>query len=178
MNIYLKIIINALLIFFSVIIQHAFISGLPGWFAYFNLILVVFVFILGLGSFRTALGWAITAGWLLDIFSFSLFGIYLLSLSLTVLAVNFLLVNFFTNRSLYSFLALIFFAVLIYEFLLYSIGYFANLFAAGTDFLLSSGAGLRLVKQLGVNLLAGFLIFHLINFASNKLKPVFLVKKI
>ncbi|MBI4811852.1 hypothetical protein HY798_00145 [Candidatus Falkowbacteria bacterium] len=174
---YGKIILNVFLILTLTAVQLSFISGLPGWLNNFNLILVVLIFILGLGNLRLALAWMIGAGLLLDIFSFSPFGVYLISLSLTAVATNFLLTNFFTNRSLYSLLVLIFFSSLVYNFFLAVINYTA-LLASGREAIFYLGLIFwsAVLKQSVLNALGVLVIFYALNLASKKFKPVFLVK--
>jgi rod shape-determining protein MreD len=174
---YTKVIINIILIFALVSIRLSFISALPGWFNSFNLILAIIIFILALGSLKLALWWAIGAGVLLDIFSFSPFGVFLISLCLAVVIVNFLLTNFFTNRSLYSFFALIIFFTLFYEFILNIVFYFLRLISSeAAFFMLNINFWKNLSTQIVLNLIAVLIIFYAINFASNRLKPAFLAK--
>ena len=174
---YSKIIINALSIIGLVVVQVSFINALPALFNNLNLVLVVLILILWLGNFNLTLWWSISAGTLLDIYSFMPFGIYLISLLATILLANFLLSNFFTNRSLYSFLALTLFAFIWYEFLLYFIGYLAA-FLSREEFILNLNLNFWLneLSQLIINLLLVLVIFYVSNFAGSRLKPVFLFK--
>ena len=175
---YSKIFLNALLIIGLVAIQQSFINNLPAWFNNLNLVLVILVFILGLSDFKLALWWAIGLGFMLDIFSFSPFGVYLICLSLTVGLIYFLLVNFFTNRSLYSFLALTILATVCYNLFFYSIIYIDRQVSRSE---IAFGLGINFwqtkLVELGLNMLSALIIFYLINFISNRLKPVFLVKR-
>ncbi len=164
---YSKIILNTILILSLAIIQLSFISGLPAGLNNLNLILVILIFILSLVNLNTAMWWAAGAGFLLDIFSFMPFGVYLVCLFLTIASANFLLANFFTDRSLYSFLALAGLATVIYEFFLTFWDWPASL---------NSGFWIEKISQLGFNLLAVLLIFYLVHYVSNRLKPVFLMR--
>lgn len=170
-----KIITNTLFIFALGTLQIAFISGLPGWLSYLNLVLVVLIFILGFSSFNFAIWWSVGAGLMLEFFSFSSFGAYLIGLSLTVVIANFLLNYFFTNRSLYSFLALIFLATLAYELIISSI----YLFFVQADkyfFLVNLNFWSLVYKQISLNLVFTVFIYYLIYFLGRSFKPVFLIK--
>ncbi|MDD5031998.1 MAG: rod shape-determining protein MreD [Patescibacteria group bacterium] len=171
---YLKIFLYLILIYILAVAQISFIATLPFGMSNFNLMLVCLIFILMLSGFRLSLWWALGAGFLLDTYSFSPFGIYLISLFLMVLLANFLLANFFTDRSLYSFLALTFFSTIFYSFLFYLLAYIFSFpeikisVLGGKDFWLALGF------QLFFNLLFVSLLFYIISFVSKRLKPVFL----
>lgn len=175
---YLKIIFNAALFFILVVFQLAFVSGLPGWLPYLNLILVTLIFILVLSGVNAALWWAAAIGLFLDSFSFLHFGVYFASFGLTIAAANLVLVNFLTNRSLYSFLALAVFSTLFYELFFRFLSRLSSLILGKENFFpFDFNFAFSLAKELGLNILLVSLIFYLLNFASDKLKPVFLVRK-
>jgi hypothetical protein len=98
-----------------------------------------------------------------------------MSLPLTILAANFFIVKFFTNRSLYSFFALTFLTTIFYNIILNLINYLASYksatFSFNKIFLVSLGG------QIILNLFSALIIFYIVNFISNKWKPVFLVKR-
>jgi cell shape-determining protein MreD len=175
---YLKIILNFILIVISSLVQFSFISVLPFGLDNFNFALVALVVILLVSSFSTSLWWAIGMGFLLDIYSFLPFGVYLACFFLTVLTANFLLVNSFTDRSLYSFLALIFLSSICFNLLFYSSIYFLGIFG-GTPAIVVLGKDfwVNLIWQIFFNTLAVFLLFYVINFVSQRLRPVFLKRK-
>jgi rod shape-determining protein MreD len=174
---YKKIIINTFLITCLLIFQIAFLSGLPVWGQNFNAIIVVLVFILGLYNLKIAMTWSIICGLVLDIYSFSFFGIYLFSLPLAIILTDFLLNNFFTNRSLYSFLALTASAYLSFELLVIG-GNLISGFIFGQNIGLILGGNFWFYKLGGlvVNLVATALIFYILNFFSKKFKPAILAK--
>lgn len=176
-NMYFRFFLNSLLIICLTAIQISFIPSLPFQINHFNLILVILIFILNLYGLRTALWWSAGAGLLLDIFSFSFFGIFLISLSASVVFVYFLLKNFFTNRSLYSFLVLTVVFTIFYEMILGFLNYFISIFltAANLSFL-TMVFWQDLFYQLVFNLATVIMIFYFVNFFSNKLKPAFLLK--
>ena len=170
-----KIIANIIFIVCLTAIQISFISGLPGAFGDFNLILVVLVFILGFASFNLALWWAVGAGLMLEAVYFFPFGSQLISLGLTVVIANFLLNYFFTNRSLYSFLALVALATVAHKLV---INFIVLLFNQTSPplFIFSSDFWVLLFEQMILNLLVTVFIYYLIHFFSRNLKPVFLIK--
>jgi hypothetical protein len=171
-----KIITNFILIVSLGILQISLISGLPGMTANLNLVLVILIFILGFSGFDFAILWAVSIGFLFEIFSFLPFGAYLLALSLTIVVANFLLNHFFTNRSLYSFLALTGLATIIYGLI---INFFVLIFVEAKSFSSMAGGNffVSMLEQIGLNFLATFIIYYIIYFLGRNLKPVFLVKK-
>ncbi|MDD5071207.1 MAG: rod shape-determining protein MreD [Patescibacteria group bacterium] len=171
---YLKIFLNLILVYVLAVIQVSFVAALPLGMSNLNLILIFLIFILMLSGFRLSLGWAAGAGFLLDAYSFSPFGVYLISLFFTVLLANFLLANFFTDRSLYSFMALTFFSTLFYSLLFYFLVYLFSFPEIKINFLRAGDFWSALVYQLFFNLLSVFLLFYIVSFASKRLKPVFL----
>lgn len=176
---YIKILLNIIIIIILVAIQFSFISGLPWELNNFNLILIVLIFILSLGSLEMALWWALGSGLLLDIYSFSPFGVFLISLILATIVVSFLLTNFFTNRSLYSFFALTVLTSISYELILNLSNYFFKFFSPGKVLFFSSiDFWLSLLFQILLNSVAVVIVFYMINILSNRLKPAFLSKKI
>jgi hypothetical protein len=174
---YLKILLNLIFIIFLSLFQISFISGLPSFFNNINFVLVVIIFILVLTNFKFSFYWFIGIGFLLDIYSFLPFGFYLICLFITLLFSNFLLNNFFTNRSMYSFLALTFFSTCFYIFIFNLIKFFLQIFADQTTFFIFiKEFWINFLSQISLNLILAVILFYLINFLSNKLKPVFLLK--
>jgi len=174
---YVKVLLNLILVMVIVVFQLSFISGLPGWLNNLNFVLVILIFILTFSDLKIVLWWSIGVGWLCDIYSFLPFGFYLVSLFLTMLIANFLLTNFFTNRSLYSFLALTFFSTLFYEFFLFLMIYVWQLFVDPILFFaFTKEFWLKITEQAILNLLFVFILYYIISFVSHKLKPVFLLR--
>ncbi len=174
---YSKIIFNILFLFLAVLFQIFFVNNLPYGLSKLNLILIILIFILSLANFEYAFWWALGVGFLLDVYSFHLFGTYLLAIIFSIIVANFLLINFFTNRSLYSFLMLSFLFLLIYELSLQFIFYFINIFSHQYIFrILKADFWLNLFQAEVYNLFLVIIVFYAINFITQKLKPVFLVK--
>jgi len=172
---YFRIIFNTLLILALIVFQLGFVKGLPGWLNAVNLMAIVLVFLVSLARFRTALGWAIGMGVLLDVYSFLPFGVHILVLVGCVYLLRFLIVNFFTNRSLYAFLGLIFFAFIGYELMLYGLGYAAfGLGLEGIDWDFGTSFWWHELGGLVMNGVAVTLVFYVLNLISNTLRPVFL----
>ena len=176
-----KIFVNLFLIVLLALVQISFINSLPKVASSLNLILIILIFLLILTNFKLALIWAVSLGYLLDLFSFYPFGIYLVSLSLTIVIAHFLLTNFFTNRSLYSFLALVAIATINYEIFINSITYLINLTSSNTSSyqIINFNYHFWQIKcwELGSNLLITIFLFYLISFIGKSLRPVFLAKQ-
>ena len=84
------------------VLQKSFLATWPPPIGNVNLVLVLVIFLIVLGSYRQALWWAFGGGLLLELFSFDLFGATVISLLLTAWLVKALFNNFFTNYSFYS----------------------------------------------------------------------------
>lgn len=171
---YKKILFNSFLVLLLSAIQMSFVSGLPSYAGSLNLVLVALVFILAMLGFNVALWWGLGAGLVMDIISFSPFGIHMIGFIAMLVIVNFLLINFFTNRSLYSFVALIFFSTASFEIFLNLSSYvFRKL--GGSEFVpYGKLFWFGEVAQVGMNIAAASLIFYLLNYLTDRMKPVFL----
>lgn len=155
----------------------SFISGLPLGLDNLNLVFVISIFILITAGLDSALWWAFGVGVLTDVFSFLPFGVYAVSLILGVLALKFIL-NFFTDRSLYSLLATIFFGTIAYE-IIFNLVAHAAMAASGQEFIQAFNKafwGQEMYKVI-FNMVSVLMIFYVLNSLSNRLKPVFLMKK-
>jgi rod shape-determining protein MreD len=168
-----KIILNIFLIAFGIIFQLSFVSNFPFPLNHINIFLLGVIFVLAAYNFELAMIWGISSGWLLDVYSFEIFGVYLITLFFCVLFINFILNNFFTNRSLYSFLAMVFFSTLFFQLFLlgisYTINYHSEDVANGFSYT-NFGAALF------ANLFATIIVFYLFNVFSIRLRPEYLKK--
>jgi len=171
----LKILGNASLIILFSLLQISFFTILPWPFNYFNLILSVVFFITIILNYGMGLWFAVSAGLILDLFSFLNFGTLTISLLLTVIAVNFLFDNFFTNKSLYSLIILGFLGNLVYIIILLVFNFAYFIFGINNNlnkfFTLSNFYGL--LWQFFFNILLLSALFLIFNFLSKKLKSVF-----
>jgi rod shape-determining protein MreD len=175
---YKNILFAAFAIAILLSVQIAFINNLPTYFNTLNLILIILIYILALSEFKNALWWAIGIGLGLDIISFLPFGIYILSLVLTTIICYLLLYNFFTNRTLYIFLAFTVFFTATFKLIFFSINYLIKIFNIDTiNFYFDLAFWQQQLYGILINMLAVLVVFYALNFASNKLKPVFLRKK-
>lgn len=175
---YKKYLLHVFIIIFIFAVETSFISGLPLYLSNLNLLLVALIFVLGLGDLEIAVLYSLGFGILMDIFSFSFFGVHIASLILTMLSANFLLVKFFTDRSLYTFLALVGLATVIYELFANSLDFIVSVLSNKERIVIWNGAFLKAeLYQIVYNLAVCFLIFCLVHYISNSLKPVFLLKK-
>lgn len=173
-----RIFSNILLVLGLVVFQLGFVKGLPGYFSDLNLIIVSLLFVLALSNFKFAFYWAVGAGFLLDIFSFASFGVNLISLTSTLLVVHLLLVGFVTDRSLYAFLMLTLAATLANKIFLNVFTFiFGAVVGQGGAFDWEVGFMKSLIGELAFNLILAAVIYNVVNYLSNKLKPVFLMKQ-
>jgi cell shape-determining protein MreD len=160
-----------------VLLQAGFISGLPDGIRGVDLIMIFLLVVLVVTNLRTVFLLTVLCGYFMDVFSFQPFGIYLISYSLTTLFGHFLLVSFFTNRSQYSFLALVGISTVFYGlFLRISDMIFSVSLGEPLHYAMSVHDSLSLALRLSLNLLVALLSFQLVNFASHRLKPVFIFK--
>jgi rod shape-determining protein MreD len=117
-------------------------------------------------------------GFMLDVFSFNYFGVYLLSYFFTIIFINYLYKNYLTDRSLYSFSILIVVFLVFYE--LVSKIFFYILYSINNQdifFLTSKIFWMNIFSSLVINLFAMSILFYVVSLLSEKLKPVFLIKK-
>lgn len=160
-----------------VLLQAGFISGLPDGIRGVDLIMIILLIVLMITNLRTVFLLTVMCGYFMDIFSFQPFGIYLISYSLTILVSYFLLVSFFTNRSQYSFLALVGISTVFYGlFLRVTDAVFSLSLGEPLHYLMSGENGLGFLMRLALNLAVALLSFQFFNFASHRLKPVFIFK--
>lgn len=175
---YSKIIINTLLIIALFVLQFAFVSGLPVWFGSANLIIIVLIFIIGMGKINIALWWLFGLGFLMEIFSFAPFGIIFISLALVFALAYALLMNYFTDRTLYSFLAITLLSTTAYDLSLYLLnGLVGIIMRMETGIAINTLFWLNRLQGLITNLVLVFITYYLINYLSRNLKPVFLIRK-
>ncbi len=183
----IKTIINLILLTLITIFQLSFISGLPEPMTNLNLIIVVLIFTIAFNKKKT-IWFFVFIGFLFDIYSNNIFGFFTLLWPLIFLFSSFLATSFFTNRSLYSFLGLTLFATLFYNLainlanytLFHLIRWFTDVFTDYIDmsfFLFNQDFWLNIFYSIVINLVTVFLFFHIINFVTHKMKPVFLFKK-
>lgn len=174
---YAKIFLNLFFILLLGTLELSFVSGLPLGLNNLNLALVIFIFILITTGLDSALWWAFGVGVLMDAFSFLPFGVYTISLILGVLALK-LILNFFTDRSLYSLLAAIFLGTIAYEIIFNLVAYIITA-ASGQEFIQAFNKvfwGQEMYKVI-FNMAGVLIIFYILNSLSNRLKPVFLIKR-
>jgi len=176
---YFRIFFKVILIVALAILQVSFISALPAYLRELNLIVIFLVFSLEWSSgYRTA-WWFLLLGLIFDLYFSLHFGFFIIFWPLIFLLTLFLAKNFFTNRSLYSFFGLTFFATTFYYFIYNAAFYLAGFFFGNRImlFLLVKNFWLRFADGLILNLIAVFILFYLTNVLSDRLKPVFIIKK-
>lgn len=176
---YLRLFFKLILISSLAVIQIGFISGLPAWARELNLIIIFFIFSLEFGRDKKMIWWLMFIGFIFDIYMPIFFGFFIIFWPLIFLFARFLSVSFFTNRSLYSFLGLAFFTTILYYFLFNIFYYLAGFFSENRAefFIFSKNFWIHLGAGVGVNLLAVTITFYLANLISDRLKPVFIIRK-
>ncbi len=176
---YLRLISKLILVIALVVLQIAFVSAMPDWLGELNLLIVFLVFSLEWsGGYRT-IWWFLLIGLFFDLYFSPWFGFFIIVWPIIFLFTSFLAKNFFTNRSLYSFLGLTFFATIFY-YLAYDTAFYLAGFFSGNGvmlFLLVKNFWWRLADGLVLNLLAVIILFYITNLISDRLKPVFIIKK-
>ena len=174
---YIRFLLNLLLIIGLVVLQVSFINGLPFYSYSLNLPLVILIFILALSGLRKAFWWSFGIGFFLDIFSFLPFGTYTIIFFLTIVISHFLLSNFFTSHSLYSFLVLTIITTACYEIFSFLLRGLSIIFGdPGVNMIVNVEFLQLKFIQLCCNLFAVIIIFYAINFVSYKSKPIFIIK--
>lgn len=173
-----KIFLNIFFIVSLFALQISFVSGLPDFFTNLNVVLVFMLFALVMIGLRSSLIILMGVGLLLDVYSFSFFGVYTITLVMVLFFTNFLLVNFFTNKSFYAFLVLILISTFFFElfqgFFLY---FFSILKNVSVDlFVFEKLFWLGLLFKIFLNIFLTFILFYFTNFLSQKLKPAFLIR--
>lgn len=176
---YFRLIIKFIFVAALAILQISFVSGLPVLLRELNAVLIFLVFSLEWSGGYKTVWWFLLIGLLFDLYFPIRFGFFIIFWPIVFLFAFFLATNFFTNRSLYSFLGLTFFAVIFYYFAYNSFLYLNGFFSDNKIalFFLTKNFWYRLGDGLILNLLAVFILFYLTNLISDRLKPVFIIKK-
>lgn len=176
---YLRLLLQLILVSALAVFQIGFVSGLPAGWRELNLIIIFLIFSLEFSRGRNLIWWSLLAGFFFELYFPVFFGFWLILWPLVFLFAALLSANFFTNRSLYSFLGLAFFTYIFYQFLFNIFFYLAGFFSGNKAglFFLAKNFWSRLGEGLIANLLAVAIIFYLANLISDRLKPVFIIKK-
>lgn len=173
-----KIIIILISVISLSLAQVSFISALPFPFYEFDLLIIFLVFFRALFPGLKNIWIFALAGLIFDVFYIPVIDIFVVVWPLIFLICDFLSSNVFTNRSLYSFLATGFFVTIFYSLILNSAFYlFRVLSSEAGVFILDKGFWLALGSKIILNLLVIIICFYIINFLSNRLRPVFIIKR-
>ncbi len=166
---YIKLLGYALIIAFVAVLDATVISTLPYGLFRIHLLPLTLVFVVLLSNIRVAAWWALLGGLVLELFSFRSFGMYLALSWVSLAVIAFLFEKVVTNRSLYS-VALISGAVTIIFDILFLVFDYWN----GIVFRPFSQLALSFIFSLGINIAVAIAIFYISNFATRRLRPVFL----
>lgn len=152
--------LNALLIFFIVILQISFLSNWP-YFNYLNLILCLVVF-LSFKNYYLALLWSVCGGFFLELFSPQPAGVFILTFIILSSIINFLVKKFFSQYSFSSIIILGLFGIIFYNFLLFIADKFFY-FIKIVDFniILGKNYFIEFAWQAAINLIFIFILFFL-----------------
>lgn len=168
-----KYILYVIFIILIVVLQTTFLGSLNPWLANFNLIVACLVLLIELADYRGTLFFALTAGWLMDVYSGLPFGVFLGTFFVMSLILEVLFRNFFTNRSYYSLISLGLIAVIIYNVVFFTIRGVLYMIGA-TDFILGPNFGLDLLYQAVAMIIMLSVLFRVINRVSKIFKPTFI----
>jgi len=168
-----KILLSIIAIITLIIIQVTFLGSFSAYWSNFNLALAILVILLFFLDFPMIMFFAVTAGFMLDLYSALPFGIFMLSFFTAALTAEFLLFNFFTNRSFYSVVFLGLAAVLAFNAAFLTLSGLTYLFNL-SDFYLDSSYWRQLIYQLINTWLILIVLFLPINKLSRKFKPNFI----
>lgn len=141
-----------------------------------QIFLVILLFLLFVSRPAPAFWLALLAGFFLDLFSASPFGLLSASLLLSLVGAYFLFVFFFTNRSLLAMLGLGLCGTLLFH-LIFAALNLAAIIKIDTNFSYSFNEYFIItLKETLFNAILLFLIFTVANRFSRRLKAIFLVK--
>lgn len=160
-----------------VILQFSLISALPYPFYNINLLASSLILAFLITSKEKTWFLSLVMGFLLDIFSFHVFGSSVFSLFLSAVIIYFILENILTNRSLYSFLLLVLIGIIM-ETILYQLFLFLfDLSSQGLKiFFLKIAFWESLAWSVFAGLITVLISFHFLVALNRKLKPFFLNK--
>jgi len=160
---------NALAIIVASLIDVVFVGSLPYGFHSLHLVVLGIVFASLLTNIRVAAWWALLGGIGLELFSFRFFGSHLIALFLVILLVFFLFEKVVTNRSVYSLLISALAATALYDLIFLLFDYWS-----GVDLRPVGGLFRSFGISLACNGVVAMVLFYVLNFATRRLRPVFL----
>ena len=168
-----KIIGHLVLIILIALLDIAFMSRLPLGLNQVHLFPIILVFIFLLGNIRYSAWWVLGGSYMLELFSFGVYGLHFLGLILALGAIYILFERVMTNRSLYSIAAVSGISVLLYNSSLFLELYFNN---QQRDI-----SWPKFFTEQGViilySIVIAIILFYLINAATKRLRPVFLAQR-
>src|SRR3989338_3737958 len=152
------------------LIQKSFLATWPQPIGSINLIVVLIVFLIVLGSYRQALWWAFGGGLLLELFSFDLFGAQVISLLLMAWLVKTLFNNFFTNYSFYSLTVLGIIGTAVSHGLLFAARLLGTVLDGGSQQGSVGAFLLALGWQIFIHLVVLYILFFIFHFLIGRLR--------
>ena len=161
---------NVLAVIILAVLQKSFLATWPPPIGSINLMVVLVIFLIVLGSYRQALWWAFGGGLLLELFSFDLFGAQVVSLLLTAWLVKALFNNFFTNYSFYSLTVLGIIGTVTAQALLLAARLLGTALAGGGQPWSIGALFLALGWQIFIHLVVLYILFFIFHFLIGRLR--------
>lgn len=168
-----KIISQFIIILIVVLLDIAFINRLPFGLHRVHFFPIILVFVYLLGNIRYSAWWVIIGGYLLELFTFGIYGFHFFGLLLSLCAIYFLFERVMTNRSLYSIAAVSGVSVLLYTTNFILEAYFSNHLSAISwqQYLTEQGI------IIGYSMSIAVILFYIFNAVTKRLRPVFLAQR-
>lgn len=161
------------LIIIVTIFDLGFVSKLPFGLENIHLLPILLIFVSILGNIRYLAWWVVISGFILELFSFGIYGFQFLALTLSLLVIYILLEKIITNRSLYSIGAVTMASVFVYDGALLLHDYIRNI----TDHIIWKNILLQEALTLLYSATISIILFYIINSLTTRLRPVFLSEK-
>lgn len=145
--------------------------------SYLNVALIFVLFVTIANSFNVGLVYALIIGFVIDIYSFTTFGVHTLAMFITVISVYKIFIQFFTNKSIYALAGLTLISTVIFNFVLFSYKNIFFLFVAKDQYNLSRFSYLaldQLLWEIIFNMVVVVVLFFIFNLLSRKFNAVFI----
>ena len=117
----IKKILLVVSIILLVLFQIGFLKEFSNLTRYFNLILIIAIFLTFISEFKTPIIFVFVSGFILDIYSLHIFGVYTFSLLLTILCIKYLSSKYINQKTYYSLVIIALVGTIIYNLILISI---------------------------------------------------------
>ncbi len=170
---FFKYFTHFVLIITITILDIGFVGKLPFGLDKIHLFPIVLIFVAMLGNIRYSAWWVTIGGFILELFSFGIYGFQFFALILSILIIYILLEKVITNRSLYSIGAVTIASVFIYDTVLLLHDYMRGV----TDNIIWKNILSQEILILVYSAIIAIILFYIINSVTTRLRPVFLSEK-